>query len=468
MIKANSSIRMLFIAAFSTIIILSNVSMIIKFPSTRLNAAVKLIILDPGHGHATFMQGSMNPEIDPEVHVYAPAGPDVQQYINSIERANSRKTNPTHWRLIVYTAPDYLQKMLADKKGNAVIISGNNSKKSLYIKSSVEAGYHVIADKPMAITDFKSLEKSFQIAERKKVVLFDPMDLRYDISSILQKELSQMPGLFGSLEKGTLENPALVQANLHHYLKGPAGQTGVRPAWFFDVDQQGHGIVDVSTHLVDLNQWLGFPGTKINYKTDVKVISAREWPTKISLSEFKLVSRVDKYPEYLKKYLQDSILSVYSNGEMNYTLKGIHSQVTVLWNYKEPAGSSDTHYSLMRGSKANLEIRQGAQEQFKSSLFIKPEKGTDLAKFEVSIKAAQQQLQQRYPGTELVKKSNEWEVRPGKFVLTNSAEVAVKYIKEGRMPDWEAPNMIAKYFTTIGALKKAAKKNQEPRTRNQD
>jgi len=227
-------------------------------------------------------------------------------------------------------------------------------------------------------------------------------------------------------------------------------------------------MVDVSTHLVDLNQWLGFPGTKINYKTDIKVISAREWPTKISLSEFKLVTRVDRYPEYLKKYLQDSILSVYSNGEMNYTLKGIYSQVTVLWNYKEPAGSSDTHYSLMRGTKANLEIRQGAQEQFKSSLFIKPEKGTDLAKFEVSIKAAQQQLQQRYPGTELVKKSNEWEVRPGKFVRTNSAEVAVKYIKEGRMPDWETPNMIAKYFTTIGALKKAAKKNQEPRTRNQD
>jgi predicted dehydrogenase len=387
--------------------------------------------------------------------VYAPAGPDVQQYIRSIERGNTRKNNPTNWKLVVYTGADYREKMLTDKKGNTVLISGNNSKKSDYIKRSVEGGFHVIADKPMAITDFKSLKKSLEIAERNKVLLFDPMDLRYDISNILQKELAQMPELFGVLQKGSLENPSLVQANLHHYLKGPAGQTGVRPAWFFDVEQQGHGIVDVSTHLVDLNQWLSFPDKLLNYKTDVKVISSREWPSKLNPSEFKLVTKLDKYPDYLKKDLNDSILSVYSNGEMNYTLKGIHAKVTVLWNYKEPPGSSDTHYSLMRGTKADLEIRQGAEEKYKATLFIKPPAGADIATFEKSILAAQQKLQQKYPDTELIKKGNQWEVKPGKFVRTNSAEVAVNYIKSGRMPDWEAPNMMAKYFTTIEAFRKA-------------
>lgn len=456
MIQTISNFRLLVVViVLSAIFVLNSASIITKAPATRVKASVKLIILDPGHGHATFMQGSVNPEIDPEVHVYAPAGPDVQQYINSIERANSRKSNPTNWKLVVYTGPDYLQKMLSEKKGNAVLISGNNSRKSLYIRSSVEAGFHVIADKPMAITDFKALKKSFEIAKRKGLVLFDPMDLRYDISNILQKELALMPGLFGSLQKGSLENPTLVQANLHHYLKGPTGQTGVRPAWFFDVDQQGHGIVDVSTHLVDLNQWLAFPGESLNYKTDIKMISSREWPTKLRPSEFKLVTRVDGYPPYLKKDLQDSILSVYSNGEMNYTLKGIHSKVTVLWNYKEPAGSSDTHYSLMRGTKADLEIRQGAAEQYKATLFIKPLAGTNPTEFENSIKAAGEKLQQQYPGTEFVKKGNEWEVKPGKFQRTNSTEVAVNYIKNGKMPEWEAPNMIAKYFITIGALKKA-------------
>ncbi|WP_170878399.1 putative oxidoreductase C-terminal domain-containing protein [Daejeonella lutea] len=428
----------------------TNVSFLIN---TVDSPVVKLIILDPGHGHATFMQGTMNPAIDQEVHVYAPAGPDVQQYINAIERGNNRKSNPTNWKLVMYTHSDYLERMIADKKGNAVLISGNNSKKSEYITRSIDAGFHVIADKPMAINDFKSLEKSFATAARKKVVLFDPMDLRYDISNILQKELSQIPELFGSLQKGTLENPALVQANLHHYLKGPAGQTAVRPGWFFDVNQQGHGIVDVSTHLVDLNQWLSFPGKSLDYKTDIKVISSREWASRLTPSEFKLVTKLNKYPEYLKKDLKDSILSVYSNGEINYTIKGIHSKVTVLWNYKEPPGSSDTHYSLMRGTKADLEIRQGAAEQYKATLFVKPGKYTDLDEFAKYIKTAEQQLQAKYPGTEFIRIGDQWQIKPGAFQRTNSAEVAISYIKEGRMPEWEAPNMRAKYFTTIEALK---------------
>lgn len=443
-----------FINAGCFLLIIHSSFIDIPRPQLPQNAAVKLIILDPGHGHATFMQGSMNSEIDSEVYVYAPEGPDVKQYVSSINRSNARKTNPTKWKLIVYTEPDYLEKMISDKKGNAVLISGNNSKKSEYITKSINAGFHVIADKPMAITDFKSLEKSFKTAADKKLVLFDPMDLRYDISNILQKELSQNIELFGTLQKGTLDNPALIQANLHHYLKGPAGQTGVRPGWFFDVDQQGHGIVDVSTHLLDMNQWLSFPGKALNYKADIKVISSREWPSKLKPSEFKLVTRLDDYPDYLQKDLKDSILSVYSNGEINYTIKGIHSKVTVLWNYKEPPGSSDTHYSLMRGTKADLEIRQGAAEQFKATLFVKPVGFADLAVFEEKVAFAQQKLQDKYPGTEFIRKGEQWEVKPGKFQRTNSAEVAITYIKNARMPDWEVPNMLAKYFTTIKALKK--------------
>lgn len=454
---SRSLVIIIFIAGLSLIIFTSSSFMNVKIGSPKTSPAVKLIILDPGHGHATFMQGSINPAIDSIVHVYAPAGPDLQQYINAIERANNRKNNPTNWKLELYTGPDYFKKMLVEQKGNAVLISGNNSRKSEYIKRSLESGFNVIADKPMAITDFKTLKKAFEIAERKKLVLFDPMDLRYEISNILQKEISQIPELFGVLQKGTLENPSLVQANLHHYLKGPAGQTGVRPAWFFDVDQQGHGIVDVSTHLVDLNQWLAFPDKPLNYKTDVKVISSREWTSKLSPSDFKLVTTLDKYPDYLKKDLHDSILSVYSNGEINYTLKGVHSKVTVLWNFKEPPGSSDTHYSLMRGTNADLEIRQGIQEQYKAKLYVKPHKNADAKAFEESIRSAEQKLQQIFPGTEFIKHGEQWEVKHGKFDRSNSAEIAVNYIRNAKMPEWEAPNMVAKYFTTIEALKKAKK-----------
>jgi predicted dehydrogenase len=462
--ELDSTIRLTLFSVLTIFVLVSSSFTSNWVDSKSIQAAVKLIILDPGHGHATFMQGSMNPAIDPEVHIYAPAGPDVQQYIASIERYNKRASNPTNWKLILYTGADYLEKMLREKKGNAVLISGNNSRKADYILRSVEAGLHVIADKPMAITDFRSLEQSFESARHNNVVLFDPMDLRYSPSNILQKEIAQMPEIFGTLQKGTLENPALVQANLHHYLKGPAGQTAVRPAWFFDVEQQGHGIVDVSTHLVDLNQWLAFPEKKLNYKTDIKVLSSREWPSRLRPSEFTLITKVSEYPDYLRKYVQDSILTVYSNGEINYTLNGIHSKVTVLWNYKEPSGSSDTHYSLIRGTKANLEIRQGSAEKYRSTLYIKPHANTDPALLEKTLMAAQKSLEQKYPGTEFIKKGDEWEVKPGNIPRTNSAAVAIDYIQAGRMPEWEAPNMLAKYFTTIEALKRAHK---APYTKNQ-
>src|SRR5690606_9952945 len=166
------------------------------------------------------------------------------------------------------------------------------------------------------------------------------------------------------------------------------GQAIVRPGWFFDSEQQGHGIVDVSTHLIDLNQWLGFPGLRLDHGKDIKILSSKKWPTRLTPSEFRSVTRTEAYPDFLSKNLKDSILEVYSNGEINYTIKGVHSKVTVLWKYKEPAGSSDTHYSLMRGTKAELEIRQGKEEGYRATLYIRPAEGTDPSLFGENLQSA--------------------------------------------------------------------------------
>jgi len=355
--------------------------------------------------------------------------------------------------MVIYTGTDYLEKMLAEKKGNAVIISGNNSKKSEYIRRSIEAGMHVLADKPLAVTpkDFKMLKKSFKLAEKKKVLIFDPMDLRYDISNILQKELAEIPELFGELKKGSLDDPSLIQENLHHFLKFSGSEPARRPAWFFDIEQQGHGITDVSTHLVDMSQWAGFPEVVIKYKKDIKILNSKEWPTELTPSEFKRITRVD-YPGYLKKYVKDSILSVLANGEINYTIKGVHAKVTVNWKYREPTGSSDTHYALMRGTKADLELRQGIEEKYKATLYIKAAPGIPAAEFAATIEKVKAGFQQKYPGFDLIQKGNEWIVKPGTFKGTNSAEVAIGYILKNSMPAWEVPNMIAKYYTTTSGV----------------
>src|SRR5262249_37079531 len=99
-----------------------------------------LITVDPGHFHAALVQKSMYPDVDPTVHVYAPAGPDVEAHLKQIERFNSRADNPTHWKEQVYTGADFFQKMTAEKAGNIVILSGNNTRKTDYILQSVKSG----------------------------------------------------------------------------------------------------------------------------------------------------------------------------------------------------------------------------------------------------------------------------------------------------------------------------------------
>src|SRR5690349_5587317 len=51
---------------------------------------IQLITLDPGHFHASLVQKFMYPGIDPNVHVYAPAGDDLDEHLKRIERFNTR------------------------------------------------------------------------------------------------------------------------------------------------------------------------------------------------------------------------------------------------------------------------------------------------------------------------------------------------------------------------------------------
>ena len=123
------------------------------------SASVRLITLDPGHFHASLVQKYMYDGVDATVHVYAPAGDDLQEHLKRIERFNTRAEQPTRWQEKVYSKDDFLERMLAEKAGNLVVISGNNTRKTDYILKAVQAGFHVLADKPMAITpaDFEKL-----------------------------------------------------------------------------------------------------------------------------------------------------------------------------------------------------------------------------------------------------------------------------------------------------------------------
>lgn len=427
---------------------------------------VKLITLDPGHFHAALVQKNMYAQVDSVVYVYAPAGEDLQLHLNRIEQFNSRADNPTNWVEKIYTGEDFFEKMIQEKRGNVVVMSGNNALKTNYILGAIKAGLNVLADKPMVIRPqgLSQLQEAYRLAEEKGLLLYDIMTERFEITTILQKELSQMPELFGDLEMGSPDRPAISKESVHHFAKQVSGQPLIRPPWFFDTDQQGSGIVDVSTHLVDLILWECFPEEGI-LPSETEVISARQWPTILTPAQFHQVTGLNQFPEYLKKDLkQDSILNVYSNGEFVFSTRGIYGKVSVIWNFQAPEGAADTHFSVMRGTMAELTIRQGEEQGFRPALYITPTEKADMGRFQSTLEESVSKLNQLYPGLTIKETSLGWQlVVPPRYSVGHEAhftqvtEQYLRYLVEGKLPAWELQNTLTKYAVTTKAFEKSGR-----------
>ena len=220
---------------------------------------------------------------------------DLTEHLNRIVRFNHRRESPASWELDIYAGPDYLQRMLDHRPGNLVVLSGRNGAEIGLIHASLEAGLNVLADKPWIIRseDLESLESALSTAAGRGLLAYDIMTERYEITSILQRELVNCPEVFGEILPGTLDEPAVFMESVHHILKMVAGAPNLRPVWFFDVHEQGEALADVGTHLVDLAQWTRVPraGHRLPHRHR-RLLSASRWPTPMTAQQFRQVTGV--------------------------------------------------------------------------------------------------------------------------------------------------------------------------------
>src|SRR5690606_5571841 len=129
------------------------------------------------------------------------------------------------------------------------------------------------------------------------------------------------------------------------------------------------------------------------------VSGARRWPATLTPEQFTRSTGLSTFPDYLHDALDnEGNLSVFANGEINYTLKNIHVKVSVIWNFEAPEGTGDTHYSIMRGQYANLIIRQGEAEGYKPILYVEPTEERDQETFEAALGQALEQLNKDHKG----------------------------------------------------------------------
>ena len=426
---------------------------------------VCLMTLDPGHFHAALMYKDMLPGVSPRTYVYAPLGPDLLGHLQRMARFNSRPENPTAWELRVYAGPDPLGRMLAERPGNVVVLSGRNREKIGRLLASVEAGLHVLADKPwiLSAAHLPPLERALDAAAERGVVAYDAMTQRFEVSCLLQRELVCAPDVFGTPLAGSEAEPAVRMESLHHLLKEVAGAANLRPAWFFDIAEQGEGLTDVGTHLVDLVPWTLFPDQPIDYRADVRVLGGARWPTALSRAEFQRVTGEADFPGSLKAAVKDGRLDYYCNNTVHYTLRGIHVRIDILWNFEAPPGGADTELAVFRGSRSRVEVRQGQEEKFVPELYVVPNRSDDKAAVAEALRCKVDALQAAYPGAAVEDAGERLRVIiPAALRVGHEAHFALLaarflgYVRNPRtLPAWEKPNMLAKYYVTTRGVELA-------------
>jgi len=410
----------------------------------------KLIIVDPGHFHATLLQKEMYPWVDPRVTVYAPLGPDLLEYLNRIRLFNSRPENPTRWVLDIHTSNDPMGEMLRAPAGNIVVFTGRNRGKIDRILAALKAGLNVLADKPWIIVsaDMPKLEEALALAKAKNLAAYDIMTERYEVTSELQRELVNDPEVFGTLEKGTRAEPGVRARSIHHLMKVVAGVPLRRPAWFFDIVEYGEGLADVGTHVVDLMQWTAFPGQAVDYRKDIELLGGRRWPLNMTKEQFARVTGEADFPAALGSYVHGGVLDYYCNNAVDYTLRGVHVGLEILWNW-EAAEGGDVYEASFRGTKARVEIRQGAKERFVPEVYVAGGSAAVAAALERRVAA----LQARWPGLAAVKSGADIRmVVPEKFRVGHEEHFGqvtnrfFEYVTSPKaLPEWETPYMLAKY-----------------------
>jgi hypothetical protein len=119
----------------------------------------------------------------------------------------------------------------------------------------------------------------------------------------------------------------------------------------------------------------------------------------------------------------------------------------------------------MLGTKCKLEIVQGEKEGYKPILYIEANDNVDAKEFSGSLYNAVDGLTAKYPGIALEKLSeNKWQLNiPDEYKVGHEAHFAqvtekyLQYLIDGKLPEWEVPNMIVKYYTTTEGMKAAMK-----------
>ena len=418
-----------------------------------------LLIFNPGHFHAALVLRERHPSLADEIYVYSEPGPDLDRFLEIVESFNNRQINPTHWRINVHRGKDSLEKLIEDKKGDIVVLAGRNNTKMENIDTLNRAGFAILADKPWVTTE-EALPFLRSTMAAGRPLAADIMTERYEIATLLQKEFLAEEQVFGKIRIEKDSSPSVFKECVHHLYKIVNDKPLVRPVWYFDIDVQGEGIVDTTIHLVDMTQWMLFPGRPIDDEKDLELIEARRWATRVPLDKFAKITGTDCFPQKIAEYVKNDILDYFCNGELIYRIKGVPVHLRELWYLDEPPGGRDTHRSLIKGTRSDLMIRQLPEKDFKTELLVVPRENRE--QVEKAVQECLTRWSDKYPGLAATPEKNALLIQiPDNIRTTHEQhfyrvrDAFISHLDSGTEPAEHRACTIAKYTLLAKARTKA-------------
>lgn len=331
-----------------------------------------LVIVNPGHFHAGLILRRRHAEISRDVYIFSEAGPDLDNYMKLVNSFNERAEEPTDWIYHVYTGSDFLAKAVEAARAGIVdiaVFAGRNDEKVYYLEAMHQAGCAILTDKPVTI-DSKGaavLEKAVKSGGKPIV---DIMTGRHEPYALVMRALLQTREIFGDFRKS--DEPMLEKNTVHHLYKNVNGVPLVRPAWYFDVNKQGCGLCDVTTHLLDNAQWMLYDDQPIDFEKDVKVLDAVLSTTDVPADKFEIITQTAAFPAELADRVENNVLKVACNGVLDVEYKGVTMRFGAVWNLEAPAGGGDMHEQIARGTTSDLFVEHGPKTGFKPQVLVKP------------------------------------------------------------------------------------------------
>lgn len=421
-----------------------------------------LIVCNPGHFHAALALRNRHALLREEVFVYAEDGPDLERFLALVEAFNTRAQDPTAWTLRVSRGAgplDALDRLIAERRGNVVLLAGRNDTKMRTIHRLQAEGFAVLGDKTWLI-DEKELPLVRQVTASSPLAL-DMMTERWDVGNRLLKILCSDDAVFGGFRSDG-DDAALTLVSVHHLFKAVNGAPLRRPAWYFDTGVQGEGITDVNTHLADLALWFTDTGEPRDTAPEPRLRDARQWPTAVPLSVFRTITGLEEFPAAVRAQVRDGALRYLCNAEVSFDLGGVGVRMEALWGLQEPPGGGDEFTTVLEGRRARLLCVHDRDTAFQSVVKVLPR--GDSAATQRAIEAVLARHADRLPGVGVVPQG-------GAFVLTiptplrttheqhfaKVLDAFLRHVQSGDLPARERADLLAKYSLLAAARERGVR-----------